>query len=79
MERYLREVIGNLLTHNSLSSPPPPFYFWVYDIFVDKIYVWRFYTNDQIWVFIFGHFSKISLITFDKFTPPPEYMFPKML
>ena len=48
MERYLREVIGNLLTLNNL-----PFYFWVYNVFVDQTYIWRFYTGDQIWLFCF--------------------------
>ena len=37
MERYLREVIGNSLT---LNSPSP--YSRVYNIVVDKTYVWRF-------------------------------------
>ena len=43
MERYLREVIGNYLT---LNSPPSPFI--PKFIFVQKTYVWRFYTSDQI-------------------------------
>ena len=71
MERYLREVIGNYLT---LNSPP---YFWVYNIFVDKTYVWRFYTSDQIWVFIFWHFLKFSLIcdfNFWQISPPWIYV-----
>ena len=37
MERYFREVIGNLLT---LKSHPP--YSGIYNIFVDKTYVWHF-------------------------------------
>ena len=78
MERYFREVIGNLLTRIA----PHSFYFWVYNIFVDKTYVWRFYASDQIWLFIFGHFSKFLLISdfnFWQIHPPPrEYMFQKM-
>ena len=46
MERYLRKVIGNQLTLNSpLPSPP---YSQVYNIIVDKSYVWRFHFSDQM-------------------------------
>ena len=42
MKRYLKEVIGNYLT---LNTPP----LLISEcIFVDKAYVWRFYTSDEI-------------------------------
>ena len=71
MERYLREVIGNLLT---LNSSLPPFHFWVYNIFVDKTYVWRFSTSDKfdcLSVGIFWSFHWFVTLIFDKFTPLP--------
>ena len=70
MERYLSEVMGNQLILN--SSPLAP-YSWVYNIFEDKTYVWHFNISDQIWLLIFGHFSKLSLIcdfNFWQITPP---------
>ena len=43
-------------------------------MFVDKTYVSRFYSSDQIWLFIFGHFLKFSLvcdINFWQISSPP--------
>ena len=51
MEKYLNKVIDNLLI---LNSPPPS---WVYNVFIDETHVQHFYTNNQIWLLIFGHFS----------------------
>ena len=78
MERYLREVIGNLLTLNS----PLFFYFWVYNILIKPIFgaftlAIKF---DCLFLGIFQSFDWFVTIIFDKFTPPPplEYMFQTM-
>ena len=73
METYFREVFGNKLL---LNSPLPP-YSWVYNIFVDETYVWHLCTSDQIWLLMFGHFWKFSLICdfyFWQISPPWRYV-----
>ena len=46
-------------------------------MFVDKTYVWHFYTSNQIWLFIFGHFFEIFIdlwLWFLTISPPWIYV-----
>ena len=78
MERYLREVIGNLFTLNS----PSPFIseFIIYLLIKPMFGVFTLTIKfDRIFLGFFQSCHRFVTLIFDKFTPPPEYMFQKML
>ena len=41
----------------------------IYNILVNETYVQHFYISDQIWLLIFGHFSKFLSFVFGKLAP----------